>query len=121
MASSVSNIAFDCHDAYRVAEFWSQVTGRPLNDDDVPGDPVAVVALTDDVRLYFEQVPEPKTVKNRVHLCLRPTGPRDVEVERLLGLGATLIADRRHADGSGWVVLADVERNEFCVLPGDEG
>jgi predicted enzyme related to lactoylglutathione lyase len=37
-------------------------------------------------------------------------------VERLLGLGATLVADRREPDGSGWAVLADPEGNEFCVL-----
>jgi predicted enzyme related to lactoylglutathione lyase len=40
---------------------------------------------------------------------------RDEEVERLLGLGATLVADHRRPDGSGWAVLADPEGNEFCV------
>ena len=61
-------------------------------------------------------MPEAKTVKNRIHLCLRPETSRDQEVERLLGLGATLVADRRNPDGSGWAVLADPEGNEFCVL-----
>jgi predicted enzyme related to lactoylglutathione lyase len=41
---------------------------------------------------------------------------RDEEVERLLGIGATLVADHRRPDGQGWVVLADPEGNEFCVL-----
>ncbi|MET8083354.1 VOC family protein [Micromonospora sp. NPDC005194] len=41
---------------------------------------------------------------------------RDEEIERVLGLGATMVADRRHADGTGWAVLADPEGNEFCVL-----
>ena len=61
-------------------------------------------------------MPEPKTVKNRVHLDLEPTDrTRDEEVERLLKIGATLVADHRRPDGTGWVVLADPEGNEFCV------
>jgi predicted enzyme related to lactoylglutathione lyase len=61
-------------------------------------------------------VPEPKTVKNRVHLDLMPDDrTRDEEVERLLGIGATLVADHRRPDGAGWVVLADPEGNEFCI------
>jgi hypothetical protein len=48
---------------------------------------------------------------------LRPVeGTRDAELSRLLELGADVVADRRHADGSGWVVLADPEGNEFCIL-----
>ncbi|HKQ01164.1 MAG TPA: VOC family protein, partial [Actinomycetes bacterium] len=66
--------------------------------------------------LLFIKVPEPKTVKNRVHLDLVPTDrTRDEEVERLLGIGATLVADHRRSDGSGWVVLADPEGNELCI------
>ncbi|GAA2708314.1 hypothetical protein GCM10010429_21380 [Micromonospora olivasterospora] len=67
--------------------------------------------------VLFLQVPEGKTVKNRVHLCLEPADRnRDAEVERLLALGATEVADHRRPDGTGWVVLADPEGNEFCVL-----
>ena len=66
--------------------------------------------------LIFLRVPEPKTVKNRMHLCLRPVDrSRDEEVDRLLGLGATLVDDLRDGD-SGWAVLADSGSNEFCVL-----
>jgi predicted enzyme related to lactoylglutathione lyase len=66
--------------------------------------------------LLFIKVPEGKTVKNRVHLDLMPTQhTRDQEVARLLQLGATMVADRRRPDGTGWVVLADPEGNEFCV------
>jgi len=55
-----------------------------------------------------------------VHLDLRPTDrTREEEVERLLALGATQVADRRTPDGFGWVVLADPEGNEFCVLRSD--
>ncbi|MFE3993801.1 VOC family protein [Streptomyces goshikiensis] len=61
-------------------------------------------------------MPEPKTVKNRIHLRLRPTTSREEEVERLSALGATLIADHREPDGAGRAVLADPEGNEFRVL-----
>ncbi|ATO13310.1 glyoxalase [Micromonospora sp. WMMA2032] len=116
MVSVVQNVAIDCADAYGLARFWSEVTGRPLHPEDRPGDPEAQVLLAEGPVLHFNQVPEPKTSKNRIHLCLRPETSRDPEVERLLGLGATLVDDRRHPDGSGWAVLADPEGNEFCVL-----
>ncbi|WP_375433581.1 VOC family protein [uncultured Friedmanniella sp.] len=68
----------------------------------------------------FIEVPEAKSVKNRLHLDLRPVeGTRDEEVARLLALGATEVADLRRPDGGGWVTLADPEGNEFCVLRGD--
>jgi hypothetical protein len=63
--------------------------------------------------LLFVNVPEPKTVKNRLHLDFRPED-RDGEVERLLALGAVR-ADIGQGDQS-WVVLADPEGNEFCIL-----
>ncbi|MEU4118530.1 VOC family protein [Kitasatospora sp. NPDC028055] len=116
MVSVLQNVAIDCANAYELARFWSEVTGRPLGPEDKPGDEEVAVMLTEGPVLYFSQVPEPKTVKNRLHLCLRPEGPRDQEVARLLALGATLVADRREPDGAGWAVLADPEGNEFCVL-----
>jgi hypothetical protein len=63
--------------------------------------------------LLFVQVPEPKTIKNRLHLDFRPDD-QDAEVDRLLALGATR-ADVGQGDVT-WVVLADPEGNEFCVL-----
>lgn len=116
MISVVQNVAIDCSDAYELARFWSEVTGSPLDPQGRPGDRETQVMLPEGPRLYFNQVPEPKTVKNRVHLCLRPTTSREEEIERLLKLGATLVADRREPDGAGWAVLADPEGNEFCVL-----
>ena len=116
MVSVLQNVAIDCADAYTLAQFWSGVTGRPLDPEDKPGDPEVQVLLPEGPVLYFNQVPEAKTVKNRIHLCLRPETSRDQEVQRLLALGATLVADRRNPDGSGWAVLADPEGNEFCVL-----
>lgn len=116
MVSVVQNVAIDCADAYALARFWSEVTGCPLHPEVEPGDRETQVMLAEGPLLYFNQVPEPKTIKNRIHLCLRPTTTREEEVERLLKLGATLVTDLREPDGAGWAVLADPEGNEFCVL-----
>ncbi|MFD8988182.1 VOC family protein [Streptomyces goshikiensis] len=116
MISVVQNVAIDCSDAYGLARFWSEVTGSPLYPQNRPGDRETQVMLPQGPLLYFNQVPEAKTVKNRIHLCLRPTSSREEEVERLLALGATLVTDHRKPDGAGWAVLADPEGNEFCVL-----
>ena len=73
----------------------------PLHDDDYPGDPEALVHLGDErPGLLFVQVPEGKSVKNRVHIDLQPELPRDEEVARLLALGATQVDDQRRPDGS---------------------
>ncbi|GAA1890430.1 VOC family protein [Asanoa iriomotensis] len=65
-------------------------------------------------RLLFQQVPEAKTVKNRVHLDLRAGDDRDAVVQRLLGNGATYLHDGRQGPHT-WVTLADPEGNELCV------
>ncbi|MEU9572429.1 VOC family protein [Streptomyces massasporeus] len=116
MVSVVQNVAIDCGDAYALARFWSEALGSPLHPESKPGDVETAVILPEGPMLYFNEVPEPKTTKNRIHLCLRPETSREEEVERLLSIGATLVADRREPDGAGWAVLADPEGNEFCVL-----
>jgi hypothetical protein len=71
-------------------------------------------------RLLFIEVPESKQAKNRIHFDLRPVaGTRDVELARLIELGAVAVDDHRNPDGTGWVVLADPEGNEFCILRSD--
>lgn len=117
MGSSIENIVVDCADAYELGRWWSRVLDVPLSAEDQPGDSETLIELGDR-NILFIQVPEPKTVKNRLHFCLRPDVPRDEEVQRLLGIGATLVDDRRRPDGTGWAVLADPEGNEFCVLRG---
>jgi len=115
MSSLVRHVTIDCSDAYALAGFWAQVLDSKVSDDDKPGDPEALVE-TAGAGLLFIQVPEKKSVKNRVHLDLQPQDrTRDEEVERVIGLGATLVDDQRRPDGTGWVVLADPEGNEFCV------
>ncbi|MGW1764265.1 VOC family protein [Streptomyces sp. NPDC002073] len=114
----VRHITVDAHDPYRIAEFWSALTGWPLGPDDHPGDEEALVdpGQPGVPGLLFIQVPEGKTLKNRIHLDIQPpTGTRDEEVARLTGLGARVLDDRRTDDGRGWVVMADPEGNEFCV------
>jgi predicted enzyme related to lactoylglutathione lyase len=115
MTSLVRHITIDCADAYTLGTFWAQVLGSSLNEDDNPGDPEAIVT-TEGTSLLFIQVPDTKTIKNRLHLDLQPQDrTRDEEVDRILALGATLFADHRLPDGKGWVTLADIEGNEFCV------
>lgn len=73
-------------------------------------------------QLLFTEVPERKAGKNRLHLDLRPIDrTRDEEVARLLAAGATQVDYQRdrHGPSTGWVVLADPEENEFCILRSD--
>ena len=124
MASRVSHTTIDCSDAYALSEWWKGV----LDYTDVPGDPnlpgheeCMILDPGTGHRLLFIEVPDTKSVKNRVHLDLAPTDRRrDDEVERVRGLGATELDDLRRPDGTGWVVFADPEGNEFCVLRSDE-
>lgn len=115
MASIVRHVTFDCADAYRLGGFWAQVLNASLADDDEPGDPEALLE-TEGVTLLFVAVAEPKITKNRVHLDLQPSDrTREEEVERVEALGATIVADHRRSDGTGWVTMADIEGNEFCI------
>jgi predicted enzyme related to lactoylglutathione lyase len=115
----INHITFDTvGDPNYLAQFWSGLLGRPMSVEDQPGDPEAVVLPTESApRLLFVRVPEGKSVKNRVHLDITPSGDRtrDQEVDRAVKLGATLFADHRREDGSGFVVLTDPEGNEFCI------
>lgn len=125
MTSRISHTTIDCADAYTLSRWWEQVLDYHEDPDD-PNEPGHEECLIQPVDggpgVLFIQVPEAKSVKNRVHFDLRPTDrTRDAEIERLQALGATLVADHRgiHGPGSGWVVLADPEGNEFCILRSD--
>ena len=121
MTSFVSHTSVDCLDAYALSEFWRAVLGYDDDADDPnnPGDEECPIhdPGTGHTILFIE-VPDPTPGKNKVHFDLRPReGSRDDEVARLLGIGATIVADRRDPDGrTGWVTLADPEGNQFCVL-----
>jgi predicted enzyme related to lactoylglutathione lyase len=101
-----------------VATFWQQAIGwRRTHDtaDQIVLEPPAgspADGIAPD--LLFLRVPERKSVKNRLHLELRPLD-QDTELARLIDLGATRVDIGQPATTS-WVVLADPEGNEFCVL-----
>ena|SRR5215472_4311063 len=117
MGSVVREFVIDCADPKRVATFWSQVLDWPLKEE--PTGELWISSTGEESApppvLIFVTVPEPKTVKNRMHLDVNPSGVDQAEeLERLLSLGARRV-DIGQGDVS-WVVLADVEGNEFCLL-----
>jgi Glyoxalase-like domain len=122
MTCFVSHISVDCLDAYELSQWWKTLLGYADEPDDPnePGDEECMlVAPQGQHQILFIEVPEAKSGKNRLHFDLRPRErTQDEEVEHVLGMGATLVADRRglYGPGSGWVVLADPEGNEFCIL-----
>ncbi len=120
MTSFISHTTVDCSDAYALSRWWSTVLDyrEDAEDPNEPGHEECMIHSADGAqRLLFIEVPEAKGTKNRMHLDLRPVqGDRDDELQRLLGLGAEQLQDLRRPDGSGWVVLADPEGNEFCIL-----
>ena len=125
MTSKFTELAIDCADPSGLARFWCSVLDYEVQDEDdgivTIGSPMVPEGKNRlgpvPPTLTFAHVPEGKTVKNRLHLDVNPTDrEQDEEVRRLLDLGA------RHANvGQGdvsWVVLADPEGNEFCILAG---
>jgi predicted enzyme related to lactoylglutathione lyase len=125
MTTRLVHLVWDANDPAALARFWASALGWVIGDeaeDEVDvwpegysyPDPAAVP-------LVFVPVPEPKTGKNRVHLDLASTSlaHQAQQVERLRGLGASPVDLGQGA--VPWVVLADPEGNEFCVLePRDE-
>jgi len=109
----------DAADALRVARFWAAVLGWEVDDESDAEEALAAPPGGGGPGLLFLRVPEPRTGKNRLHLDLQPQDlTREEEVDRLLGLGARVVDDRREPDATGWAVLADPEGNEFCVERG---
>jgi predicted enzyme related to lactoylglutathione lyase len=122
----IRTITVDCTDTALVGRFWETVLGWPLEigADPDAGNPEDQMAFLQNPsggpNMLFQTVPEAKQVKNRVHLDLGPTErTRDEEVEHLARAGATVVGDHRNPDGTGWVVMADPEGNEFCVERSD--
>jgi len=112
-ALRIREVVIDCADHGVVVAFWAAALGwepQPVNDQYValvppPGDAGPAI--------LFQKVPERKQVKNRVHLDLGAEVMADA-VARLLGLGATVLAERSLGDFR-WTVMADPEGNELCV------
>ena len=144
MATEVQ-VVIDCADPDRLARFWSAALGYKVQDPPegyssweqwlaAQGIPESewnsASAVVDPdgkgPRIYFQRVPERKVVKNRVHLDLNVGGPRDLpederlrrisaEIERVTGLGATVLRPLSEERGEWWAVLHDPEGNEFCL------
>ncbi|BDX30797.1 hypothetical protein TUM20985_13440 [Mycobacterium antarcticum] len=112
MTLRFSDVCIDAADVHALGQWWSDALGWPAETTD-DGD--VQLRATAGPNLLFLAVPEGKTIKNRIHFDFTPDD-QQAEVDRLVGLGA------RHVDvGQGeqsWVVLADPEGNEFCVLSG---
>lgn len=113
-------LAVDSTDPQKIASFWEQAlgwrrTGDEDDDDEICIEPPAG-SPEDGVApdILFLRVPEQKSIKNRLHLDLRP-GDQAAEVARLEALGARRV-DVGQGPESTWIVLADPDDNEFCVL-----
>jgi Glyoxalase-like domain len=137
-------VVFDAHDPPALAAFWGEAVGYQEEDPPDGFDSWEAWAVANDLpreewdhyasrvdpdgvgpRLFFQRVPEPKTVKNRVHLDLSVSGGRgtpieerrrqvEAAVDRYVAAGATR---QRAYDEAGqyWVVMQDPEGNEFCL------
>jgi hypothetical protein len=137
-------VTFDCADPDRLAHFWAQALSYKIQDPPPGFDSweafLASIGVPEEQwnsrsaivdpqgqrpRIFFQQVPEPKSSKNRVHLDLNAGGPPntppderrarvDAEVQRLVAAGATFVLTHEELN-ERWIVLQDPEGNEFCV------
>jgi len=112
-------VVLDCVDADALADFWSSALGFRRGSFHPP-----YVRLTDPKErwpnLLLQQVPEPKSGKNRMHLDLQ-VADVDAEVHRLTALGARVIRPAHDDAGFLTAILADPQGNEFCVIRPPEG
>lgn len=113
MSISIYGTSFDAADPAAIAAFWAEALGRTVN----PGATSESASLaasegSNESLIMFHRVPEPKTLKNRLHLDLI-AADFDTELARLLKLGAATLATFEH-----WTTLADPEGNEFDLIRG---
>ena len=110
MGTYIKSVTFDCADALVVGRFWAAALGSDLDEDSTAEKAFVEAAGWGGPNIWFQQVPEGKVAKNRMHFDLRAPGPIPDEVRRLEGLGASVLRKQ-----PGIVVMADPEGNEFCV------
>src|SRR5918995_683136 len=110
MGTWIKSVTFDCADALVVSRFWAPALGTDLDEDSTAEKAFVEAAGWGGPNIWFQQVPEPKTAKNRMHFDLRAPGPIPDEVARLVGLGATVVSV-----SDDLTVMRDPEGNEFCV------
>ncbi len=122
MTSFVSHTTIDCRNAYELSEWWKPVLGYVdlEGDPNLPGHEECMIRdPATGHQLLFIEVPDEELPAKRIHFDLRPReGSRDDEVEWVRSYGATEIADHRgqYGPGTGWVIFADPEGNQFCIL-----
>jgi len=113
-ATTKFGFVIDCNDAGRLAEFWSQALGYANVGS--AGNYVALYPTEGTgPKLLLQQVAEPKSVKNRMHLDIEVL---DIvaEAARLVALGATQLDTQPCSEhGATWMLMLDPEGNEFCV------
>ena len=117
MALRLGEVVIDCADHGAVVDFWAAALGyerQAINEQYVALVPPGVEPGRPPI--LFQLVPEAKVVKNRIHLDFR-TDSMAAEVERLVELGATPIAERS-LGSTRWTVMEDPAGNEFCVVGG---
>ena len=119
MSLRVTEVVIDCPDHGAVVDFWAAALGyeRHSFGDQYVGLALAGPPQVGHPPILFQKVPEPKVVKNRVHLDFRADVMAD-EVTRLVGLGAVVLAEHALSDFH-WTVMADPAGNEFCVSGDD--
>jgi|SwirhisoilCB3_FD_contig_81_555256_length_1051_multi_3_in_0_out_0_1 catechol-2,3-dioxygenase len=115
MGTRWGTVVVDSLDPNRLARWWAEVLEYKVLRQ-AAGE--VTIGLDEGPRLVFIRVADAKAEKNRLHLELHPDD-QDAEVERLIDMGARR-ADVGQPQDAGWVVLADPEGNEFCVLPTPE-
>lgn len=102
-------ITIDCSDAKRLAPFWALALEGYSTDESG----IVVKPHDSGPMIYFQEVPEPKSTKNRVHLDISTAEP-EAEVFRLTRNGAKVV-EQKDEGGNQWTIMADPEGNEFCV------
>ena len=98
-----------------VARLWAAALGSDVDEDSTPDRAFVEAPGWGGPNMWFVQVPEPKTAKNRIHLDIHVAAEeRDMQIARLIALGATKLWDGQQGPQT-WVTLADPEGNEFCI------
>lgn len=111
-------VVTDADDAGALAVFWQAALDAEIVYSD---DTYVVLAPSGGGPvLGFQNVPERRAGKNRLHLDLHaPAGQRHAEAQRLVALGATIVGERSLGERTRWITMADPEGNEFCVADHD--
>jgi predicted enzyme related to lactoylglutathione lyase len=105
-------VMVDCQDVGRVSTFWSSLLGRPVVSDEGP---YVFLARQDGVAFGFQPTAQAKVGKNRLHVDLSSDDPAG-EVDRVVALGGRRVEGY---EGGGFLVMADPEGNEFCIVPSE--